>query len=132
MKKFWKILICIIVIIVIAIAFELNKKNNEKENIENNNISIYNDSVTIIKEANPAGFAGSSLQKVVLYSNGDVYVQTYSGDEENKVVGEEKVAQNATDIFEITDGDYYGGVQVVGKNLEILDNGYGWIRFENN
>lgn len=99
-----------------------------------------NDNAKIIKTASPSGFAGSSLHQVRLYSDGRVYLATYSGDgfDDSDVVEKELIATNAEDIEEITYEDYEsnnttlepGTVIIKGKNLKVIDDGYGWILFK--
>ena len=135
-------------------AYEENDLNTNNEELinntiiqnddnQNNNSSIRNDSTSndsnihLVKSASPSGFAGSSLQAIRLYSDGSVYLITYDGDgfNDSNIGSKELIATNAEDIYEI----YYdennnsadvGSVVVKGSNLNVIDNGYGWIIFE--
>lgn len=86
--------------------------------------------VTLTKSLTPTGFAGSSFNRIDLYSNGDVYYLQYDGagfDDEN-VVKNVLVATNATDI-EMFDDE---GINVIGENINIIEGAdIGWLRFNN-
>ena len=113
---------------------------NDIENITNNTyITKTNANRKIIKTAKPSGFAGSSLHIVRLYSDGSVYLATYSDEvlDDSNIVENELIATNAEDIDEITYEEYEennalepGIVIIKGKNLNIINDGYGWISFE--
>ena len=136
-------------------VYEENDLNTNNEELINNTIiqnddnqknsSIRNDSTSddsnihLVKSASPSGFAGSSLQAIKLYSDGSVYLVTYDGEgfDESNIGSKELIATNADDIYEITydennkdNSDDVGSVVVKGSNLNVIDNGYGWIIFE--
>lgn len=172
MKNNKILLILLLVIIILLIFCYIFHNNSEKFNkIEENELeeNIIEENVTkenaveenvakedtiekserkIIKKVSPSGFAGSSLHEVRLYDNGDVYIGILDGNdnEENKIVDEELIARNVSDIYTITMDEYEnkvkensendeilepGTVVIKGHNIEIIDNGFGWIHFEN-
>ena len=89
-------------------------------------VRIEND---IIKTGSPWGFAGSSLQKIILYANGDAYCITYDGEgfDEKNIVDKTLIAKNVEDIEsnEETEGD----VILKGKNIEEIEN-MDWTKFQ--
>lgn len=132
---------------------DLNTNNEELVNNtiiqnadnQNNNSSTKNDlnsndsNIHLVKTASPSGFAGSSLQAIKLYSDGSVYLVTYDGEgtDDSNIGSKELIATNAENIYEITydennkeESDDVGSVVVKGSNLNVIDNGYGWIIFE--
>ncbi len=128
---FLAILIIIGGVICFYIFKNVNKTTNIIENINSNEV---------LKEANPSGFAGSSLHLVRLYANGDVYLITYNGEgfSDSNIVGNELLATNAEDIKELTTEDELensklaaGAVLITGKNINKINTDYGWIIFEN-
>ena len=88
----------------------------------------------IIKQLSPSGWAGSSMQEVRLFDNGDVYYVTYNGEgnTEDNVIISELIAKNAETIEEKRNGQAIEAIIVKGKNLNILKNNESWILFENN
>ena len=91
----------------------------------------------MVKSASPSGFAGSSLHVIRLYSDGSVYLITYDGDgfDESNIGSKELIATNVEDIYEIpydenNNSADVGSVVVKGSNLNVIDNGYGWIIFQ--
>lgn len=109
---------------------------NENTNISENNISneISNNNIskktTITKTVAPSGFAGSSLLKVVLYSDGNVYLIHYDGQgyEEANVTKKELIAKNATSIREEIENEEFSAIVVKSKDIVCRD--YNWIIFE--
>lgn len=85
---------------------------------------------TAVAQASPSGFMGSSLYRVILYSNGEVYVQTFDGNgyEKENIISEELIARNVTAIKEAEDEEHYGGVILEGG--EELNNNFAWITLE--
>lgn len=108
----------------------LEKYNYEtREVVEKIRINSLNgEEITLQKILGPTGFAGSSLNRIELYSSGDVYLVQYDGagfDYEN-IVKDILVASNATDI-ELFDDE---GINVIGnsvKSIEVLN--LGWLMF---
>lgn len=100
-------------------------ENKEKDSIKNNNIST-----EISKQLTPSGFMGSSLYKVTLYSNGEVYVITYNGEgyEDKDIVDKKLIAQNAKSIEQDESEENYGGIIVKGG--ESINRNFGWISFK--
>lgn len=132
--------------------YDENTLNTDNEELKNNtvsqtdnNMSAGNDLITddsniyLVKSASPSGFAGSSLHSIRLYSDGSVYLITYNGEgfNDSNIGSKELIATNAEDIYEITYDENnkdnsadVGSVVVKGNNLNVIDNGYGWIIFE--
>ena len=94
--------------------------------IPSNNVSEGNNSNNIVTQLTPSGFAGSSLNRVELYSNKEVYLITFDGNgfENNNIKSNELIAKNVDSIYKAEDGDIYikGGIQV--------KDDLGWIHFE--
>lgn len=87
-----------------------------------------NDESTLVKVLTPTGFAGSSLNRIALYQNGDVYWIQYDG----QGIGEENilhkilVASNAKDI-EMFEEE---GINVVGDDVKIASTvNVTWLSF---
>lgn len=121
--------ICIIILLIVLVIATAILVGKDKTRKDSGDVKIYEDSIYAVKRMSPEGFAGSMLYSVALYSNGDVYVETYSGSSDNEVISNEKIAQNAEDIDLITDGEYAGGIVVSGESIEVIDNSYSWIVF---
>ena len=99
------------------------------------NEKLPNGTSKIIKQLSPSGWAGSSMQEVRLYDNGDVYHVVYNGDgnTEENVISFKLIARNADTIEEQMNGQAVEKIIVKGKNLtKISDDGQLWIVFENN
>ena len=82
------------------------------------------------KSLTPTGFAGSSFNRIELYSCGDVYWIQYDGAgfEYENIVKDTLIATNATDIEMFEDE----GINVIGNNVksvEVLN--LGWLKFNN-
>ena len=108
----------------------LNKTNETKNNTSNSSNSENQESATKVKkQVSPSGFMGSSMYRVNLYENGDVYVVTYDGTgyEEGNITSKDLIAKNATSIEKIEDGDFEGGVRVKSNNP--VNENFGWIEF---
>lgn len=103
--------------------------NNVAVKINDNEVQI--NSKSIIKTVSPIGFAGASMHKLNLYSNGDLHLVIYNGEgfEESNIISDEVIAKNATEIIQDEESD--GMITVKGKNIEIIKDKYGWIKFEN-
>jgi len=110
----------------------LEKYNYEtKEVVEKFRINSLNGEEIVLKKIlTPTGFAGSSFNRIELYSSGDVYWVQYDGagfDYDN-IVKDILVATNATDIEMFEDE----GINVIGNNVksvEVLN--LGWLKFNN-
>lgn len=93
-------------------------------------VRVYSEESALIKSLTPTGFAGSSFNKIDLYSNGDVYWIQYDGagfDYEN-IVKNTLIATNATDI-EMFEGE---GINVIGNNVKSVEGlNLGWLMFNN-
>lgn len=108
----------------------LSKTNETKNNTSNSSNSENQESATKVKkQVSPSGFMGSSMYRVNLYENGDVYVVTYDGTgyEEGNITSKDLIAKNATLIEKIEDGDFEGGVRVKSNNP--VNENFGWIEF---
>lgn len=108
--------------------------NGEHENnSEDNNTSTNLDNQEIIEKLAPNGFMGSSLYRVVLFSNGEVYVFKYNGEgyEERNIVNKELIAVNVNSISSNGQGEDFEAIIIKGKsNMTIISNNYGWIEFQ--
>ena len=151
-----KVLFSIILIILVAVIliFAWTNKHNDTNNtntenkIENEindnsinqtiqenttideNIALEDKNISIVKEISPAGFMGSSLYKVILYSDKNVYLQTYDGNgyEKSNVTSEKLIATGVDSIELGTGEDHYG--EVIIKGGEAKNTETGWIIFE--
>ncbi len=85
---------------------------------------------TIVNQVSPSGFMGSSLYRVILYSNGEVYLQTFDGNgyEQGNIISQELIAKNANSIKAAEDEEHYGEVIIQGG--EAVNREMGWISFE--
>lgn len=86
------------------------------------------------KEIIASGWAGSSMHRVRLYSNGEAYYITFNGNGETDdcIIGKDLVARNAEDII-MKNGEHgeFAGVIVKGKNMTVVNrNATDWIFFE--
>jgi hypothetical protein len=82
----------------------------------------------LAKSLTPTGFAGSSLNRIDLYSNGDVYWVQYDGEglADKNIIKNDLIATGAIDI-QLLDMEE---INVVGENVEIVDEvGISWIYF---
>ncbi len=147
----------LIVLIVFVLLFILKSKPEEQQNIstnnntyEENNVEQDNlvsneteinnevnqnalgsqENISVITEVSPTGFMGSSLYKVVLYSNKEVYLETYDGNgfEAQNLVSKELLAKNVESISPGVGEDHYG--EVIVKGGTVVNNDTGWIIFE--
>lgn len=85
---------------------------------------------TIVNQVSPSGFMGSSLYRVALYSNGEVYLQIYDGNgyEEKNIVSNDLIAKNVVEIKEAKDDEHLGEISIKGG--EAIKKDIGWIYFE--
>ena len=102
-----------------SVITELNETNLNKllKNQKNKN--------NIITSLTPSGFAGSSLNRVYLYSNKEVYLITFDGNgfEESNIISKELIARNADSIYKSDEGD------ITVKGGEKLVSTQNWIHF---
>ncbi|MBR2786650.1 MAG: hypothetical protein IKD76_04055 [Clostridia bacterium] len=86
------------------------------------------------KQLSPSGWAGSSMQEIRLYDNGDVYHVTYNGEgqADSNIVSVELIAKNAETIEEKGNDLVVEAIIVKGKNLNVLKNNESWVLFEKN
>jgi len=106
----------------------LEKYNYDtKEVVEKFRIKTSDGEETSLKKSlTPTGFAGSSLNRIELYSNGDVYWVQYDGAgfEYENIVKDLLIACNAKDI-EVLDDE---GIKVIGSNIKIIEDlEVGWL-----
>ena len=92
--------------------------------------SLNGEEIVLKKSLTPTGFAGSSFNRIELYSCGDVYWIQYDGAgfEYENIVNDTLIATNATDIEMFEDE----GINVIGNNVksvEVLN--LGWLKFNN-
>ena len=107
------------------------KKEDDKST--SNSISSEDSQNTIKEILSPNGFMGSSLLKVALYSNGEVYLINYDGEgyEENNISGKELLATNVSSIYSKGKGEEFEAIVIKGSaNLEIKNKNYSWIEFK--
>lgn len=111
-----------------------NETTSKGESEKNNTVSGSNTkndvtSTEISKQLSPSGFMGSSLYKVNLYSNGDVYVITYDGEgyEDKNIIDKKLIAKNVKSIEQDESEENYGGIIVKGG--EAINENLGWISF---
>lgn len=145
-----------------AISEEKTKSESKEtvhNNIEQNEIKLENDNDedetknainTLIEEDNsketkiinnkvkktlaPSGFMGSSLLRVTLYDNGEVYLIRYNGEgyEDKNVENKEILATNASEIKSKGSGEDFEAIVIKGSsNFKIKNKNYSWIEFEN-
>ena len=89
----------------------------------------------IVKKLSPIGWAGSSMQEIRLYDNGEVYHVTYNGDgnTEANIISFDLIAKNVDSIEEKVNGQVFEGIVIKGKNVnKVRNNVESWIIFENN
>ena len=106
----------------------LNKTNETKNNTSNSsNLEHQKNATKVKKQVSPSGFMGSSMYRVNIYKNGDVYEVTYDGKEyeDKNITSKDLIAKNATSIEKIEDGDFEGGVRVKSNN-PVTEN-FGWV-----
>lgn len=113
------------------IATQNNTINTEKEKgMETDK----NDKNRAIKEKlSPSGFMGSSLIKVAIYSNGEVYLLKYDGEgyEDSNIIAKELIATNASSIYSKGSGEDFEAIVVKGSaSMQVKSNNYPWIEFE--
>ena len=86
------------------------------------------ESAILAKSLTPTGFAGSSLNRIDLYSNGDVYWVQYDGEglSDENIIKNDLIAIGAIDI-QILDAEE---INVIGEDVEIIGGiNVGWLQF---
>ena len=89
----------------------------------------------VVNKLSPIGWAGSSMQEIRLYDNGEVYHVTYNGDgnTEANIISFDLIAKNVDSIEEKVNGQVFEGIVIKGKNVnKVRNNVESWIIFENN
>lgn len=89
----------------------------------------------VVNKLSPFGWAGSSMQEIRLYDNGDVYHVTYNGDgnTEANIISFDLIAKNVDSIEEKVNGQVFESIVIKGKNVnKVRNNVESWIIFENN
>lgn len=123
MKKI--ILVCILSLLLTACKDNMVIIENDS-NINSDNDIVREEDIKLIESLTPHGFAGSSLNKIELYSNGNVYWILYDGTffEENNSIKKELIAKNSIKI----ENDVDGGIIITGEKISNVDK---WIKFSN-
>lgn len=87
-----------------------------------------------IKNLSPSGWAGSSMQEITLFDNGDVYHVIYNGNGKtaDNIVSSKLIAKYAETIEAKENGPVVEAIIVKGKNLYVLRDNESWIIFEKN
>lgn len=108
-------------------SIKSNNNNNNSTSSPDESKGNSNNTNKLVKTARPSGFSGSSLHEVRLYSNGDVYLITFSdgGYVEDKIIDRKLIAKNVENIE--SGEETRGEVVLSGKNIEEIYNEYGWI-----
>ena len=113
--------------------------SNTAENVQNTSATVNNterqegeenNNLTIKQEVSPNGFMGSSLYKVVLYSNNEAYLLTYDGNgyDNQNMVSRTLIAKNVNSISVSNDETHLG--EVIVKGGIPVNQDMGWIVFE--
>ena len=134
-----KNMITLIMVMMFGLMFFSGCSVNIDDNgvvVNDNNVAIKvnDDEVklsgnSIKKTVSPSGFAGASMHKLNLYTNGDVHLVIYNGegyDEEN-IISDEIIAKNATDVIQDEESE---AIAVTGNNIDIVNSKYMWITFK--
>ena len=108
--------------------FKIEKVNKDES------VDVTEDSREVKESLTPSGFAGSSLKRVVLYSDNTVCILFYdgSGYEEENIYLVKLIARNVDKIEYNGQGEKFESIIVQGKNIEIVEDAYGWIEFRKN
>ena len=131
------ILLLFIIITGIYIYRQNNTKNSENSEVLNtlsndvqNEIQNTDSTAVIINKLSPSGFMGSSLYRVDLYSNGDVYAITFDGNgyQDSNIISKNLVAKNASSIEMDESDEGQGGIIVMGGDK--INENFGWISFQ--
>ena len=109
--------------------------DNLQENIDSTISNVNDDNLketTIKTVLTPSGFSGSSLKRVILYSDNTVYVANYDGAgyEETNIVDKTLIAKNVETIEYNGQGKDFKSIIVKGIGIEIIETSYNWIEFD--
>lgn len=111
----------------------IKEENTAPNNVPEKNASKDASSPEIKEKLAPSGFMGSSLLRVAIYSNNEVYLLKYDGEgyEDKNIVDKELIATNASSIYSKGKGEDFEAIVVKGKsNMQIKSKNYAWIEFE--
>lgn len=124
------------------IVDSINESENNTDIVEESDVQldsnvakedyIKNENDQIQNALSPKGFIGSSLKRVTLYSNGDVYLLNYdgSGYSESNITSKELIAEGASRI-EYKNKEYdFESIVIKGKDVKKINTNYSWIEFE--
>lgn len=94
----------------------------------NINNSLVENEVGLVKSLTPTGFAGSSFNKIEMYSDGSVYWIQYdgAGEADENIVKNLKISNNAEDIEMLHEDE---GIFVKGDRVGDVETG--WLKFNN-
>ena len=125
--KFRNIFIISIIFIGIIVGISssyYNKKDAAKENYI----------PQVISSESPLGFPSASMNKLELYSNGEVYLIKYDGEgyENDNIIERVIIAKNISSINVIMDEDSeeFGAIVLKGRNIEKINHEYKWIIYD--
>ena len=110
---------------------ENNSTSSNK--VVNNTKEVDDKKISVKEQLTPSGFMGSSLMKVTLYSNGEVYLINYNGEgyEEKNIVDKELLATNASSIYSKGTREDFEAIVIRGNsNMQVKNRNYSWIEFE--
>lgn len=97
-------------------------------------ISKTEDIPQVISSESPLGFSGASMNKLELYSNGDVYLIKYDGNgyKSDNIIEKIIVARNVCSIKVNIDenSENFGAIILYGDKLEVIESKYSWIIFK--
>ena len=123
-KKFRNIFIISVIIIGIIVGIGgsyYNKKDASKGD----------DIPQVISSESPLGFPSASMNRLELYSNGEVYLIKYNGEgyENNNIIERVIVAKNVSSMNVIKDenSENFGVVVLSGRNIEKINQKYPWV-----
>ena len=107
---------------------EVGNATSEADEIKKEKVE--EDKKEIVSEISPSGFMGSSMYKVILYSNKEVYLVVYNGNgyEEKNKISEELIATNVSSIKKAENEENYGEIIITGGT--VVKNNIGWLKFE--
>ena len=122
--KFRNIFIISVIIIGIIVGIGgsyYNKKDASKGD----------DFPQVISSESPLGFPSASMNRLELYSNGEVYLIKYNGEgyENNNIIERVIVAKNVSSMNVIKDenSENFGVVVLSGRNIEKINQKYPWV-----
>lgn len=111
---------------------EVEEEQGNDEAIELDNEESEEIKETVQKALSPRGFMGSSLKRVTLYSNGDVYIVNYdgSGYQKSNITSKELIAKGVSNIEYKGEEDDFEAIVIKGKDVKEINTNYTWIEFE--